>query len=76
MPKPRLLPGQSLAFSGGKRDPYHSGVSDGCSCLGSGISPQSLARTLSPLTLQKAPHSGSQSVSQLPFGEYLPSDSG
>ena len=64
MPKYRLLPSQSFPFSAGKRDPLSLwSVSDGCSSLGSRISPQSLASTSSPLTLQKALHSGSQSVS-------------
>lgn len=55
MPKSRLLPRQSLSFSAGKRDPLTLwSISDGCSSLGSGMSPQSLACTSSPLTLQKA----------------------
>lgn len=77
MPKSRLLPRQSLSFSAGKRDPLTLwSISDGCSSLGSGMSPQSLACTSSPLTLQKALHSGRQSVSQLPCGEHLPNDCG
>lgn len=58
MPQPRLLPGHPLAFSEGKRDHYHSGVSGGCSCPGSRISPQSLTCTSSLLTLHTALHSG------------------
>ena len=64
-PKSSLLPRQSLSFSAGKRDPLSLwSIYDGCSSLGSGISPQSLACTSSPLTLQKALHSGRQAGRQ------------
>lgn len=39
MPGPRLFPGYCLPSSGDKRNSFHSAVSDGCSFLGSRVSP-------------------------------------